>query len=869
MKATFKNILMAFLSLAAVSLNHDCIFARELISINDGWKFVKGNDTVQTVVHLPHTWNSDAYDTRNYYRGKGCYTKNITIPESFKGKRIYLKFDGAASKSEVSIDGAVVATHVGAYSPQIVDVTPFVAAGGAHCLSVVVDNSDKSVPPYSADFTFMGGLYRDAWLLGLPKTHFDITAGPVAGFKVATNVKENGAGELQLSGRLINESEKTAKRVLDIAVSDKSGHRIAEKRLAVSVKAGSAALFDVKFTDMKGVALWSPENPELYSVGVTLSDGRGIIDSTWCYTGFRTFGFDENGRFLLNGKPYKLRGMCRHQDQKPMGIALTDEQHRRDIRLIKEMGANFIRISHYPQDEAVLEMCDRMGLIAWEEIPVIDYVPEGDAFASNAETMLREMIRSHYNHTSVAMWGYMNEILLRMPRDGKEETKKRTLDLALRLEKVLKEEDPTRMSTMAFHGSDIYHGAGLGEITDVKGWNLYQGWYGGKLPEFEAYLSRQHREHPSHRLIVSEYGAGSDLRLHSLCPEPFDFSMEYQQQYLEHYLPVIEDSAFVAGASHWNFIDFSSANRAESMPHINNKGLVTNGREKKDVYYYYKATWHDVATDTVAHIAARDWKERTEIIDDCGYVVRPIKVYTNLPAVALRVNGVKSESGRADNNTVIFDARLREGDNLVELLSDDDSGRILDAMTINLTGIRRSGLLIDPGFSDFAVNVGSGCYFRSDDSGITWLPDNEYDSGAGYGYVGGKRAVSHDEIDLTDDEPLLQRCLTGLDEYRIDVVSGHYEVELSFAELSAPSEMSAYMLGHNAGSKGNGVTSMNITINDKPVEKDFAPATESGVKTMVKRIYVATAAGDSGISIKFTPSDGGTTLLSAIKVRKL
>lgn len=869
-----KRLLNRFLTCVALSASMTvsdigCAAASERISFNDAWRFSFDNDTAAVNVHLPHSWNSDAYATKNYYRGAGTYTKEFLIPETFRDKQIYLKLDGAASKSEIRINGQRVGRHVGAYSSHTVDITPFVNPGDRHMLEVTVDNSDGDVPPYSADFTFMGGLYRDAWLIATPKLHLNIIDGPENGFRVDTRVNSDGSGALDVSGVLVNENAKKSKATIWVKVCSPDGSQVGQAEKSLNLAATSGMSFEINVKGIKNPALWSPESPNLYDVVVEVRSDGEIIDTSSCHVGFRTFGFDSSGRFILNGKPYKLRGMCRHQDQKPMGIALSDEQHRRDIELMKDMGANFIRISHYPQDDAVVEMCDRLGLIAWEEIPVIDYVPVGETFADNCETMLREMIGRHYNHPSIVMWGYMNEILLRMPRENQEQTKARTLALAERLEKVLREEDSSRLSTMAFHGSDIYHGAGLAGVTDVKGWNLYQGWYGGRLPDFEAYLSRQHREHPSHRLIVSEYGAGSDLRLHSLSPEPFDFSMEYQQDYLEHYLPVIEDSVFVAGASHWNLIDFSSANRAESMPHINNKGLVTNDRRKKDVYYFYKASWTDVADDTVAHIAVRDWPERTELIGPQGLVSRPVKVYTNLPSVSLIVNGRKLGDVRSRNCSAVFSAELRDGRNIIELATAGKPSEILDVAIVNLSAIRHDGNAIELATDELAINVGADCYFRSDDSGLTWLPDREYSQSDFYGHIGGRRAVSQDEIRLTSDQPLLQRGLTGLEEYRIDVADGRYEVELSFAELSAPSAQSAYMLGRNAGSAGNGWTDMDISINGVEVEKGFSPGQTSGVKTMVRRRYQTEATGRRGISVKFNPAEGAVTSLSAIKIRKL
>ena len=821
-----------------------CASGRNVNTINDGWMFSQNGENIP--VHLPHCWNTDAYSTEDYFRGAGQYTRTIQRPEGADGKRIYLQIDGAANKSDVRIDGLSVGSHIGAYSTHFVDVTEALSDGQTHQLTIEVDNSDPAIPPYSADFTFMGGLYRDVSMVVCNPTHLDFTNSTAEGFKATQVQAQDGSWTVNVSGKIISD--------------DQVNVRVSLGDIAQKVETAKDS-FDIVISNIVDPALWSPEHPNLYELSVVLEKNGEILDRGVTQVGFRTFGFNESGQFLLNGEPYKLRGMCRHQDQAPMGIALTDPMHRRDIKLIKDLGANFIRISHYPQDDAVLEMCDRLGLIAWEEVPVIDYVPQTVGFAENAEIMVRDMIRRHYNHPSVAMWGYMNEILLRVPGEGRTQTLERTLDLAKRLEEAVHQEDAHRLTSMAFHGSDAYHEAGLADITDVQGWNLYQGWYGGRMDEFEQFLSRQHREHPDHKLIVSEYGAGSDRRLHSLDPQPFDFSTEYQQRYLEHYLPVIEDSTFVAGASHWNFIDFSSAKRAESMPHINNKGMVTNARVPKDVYYYYKAMWHDAATDTVAHIAVTDWPSRTEVPDEQGRVVRPIKCYTNLPEVTLRINGVLLPALSTANCVAVFSVDLKPGKNLLVL--EDNSGKILDVkdIDVDIFAVEDGLLILDE--DEFAVNVGSNCYFTSADSGLTWLPDREYTSGGIFGYVGGTAVTTQDEIALTSDQPLLQRGRSGLEEYRVDVAPGYYEVELLFAEQGQPSAASAYMLGHNAGT-GAERSNMDIHINGSIVEKDFSPADSVGSKTMLCRRYF-TDAVDNAIVVKFS----GTSSLAGIKIRKL
>lgn len=836
--------------------------AREVYSLNDGWIFRRGDSEVSEAVHLPHCWNADAYATRDYYRGKGFYSRRIAVDSLLQGQRFFLKFDGAASASQLSSGSDTIGSRIGAYSPHIYDITDC-ASGAARDYCLSVDNSRGDIPPYSADFTFMGGAYRDAWLVVCGPTYFDFTENPDCGFKLTSLREPGGEWSVGLTGTIVNTLSRRRSLTLAARIIAPDGSEFARAERKLRVKPGSECDFRLDFGKLPAPELWTPDSPILYNVELSMTADGELLDSGRSATAFRTFAFDEQGRFLLNGKPLKLRGMCRHQDMAPFGIALTDEMHRRDLHMIKDMGANFIRISHYPQDDAVLEMCDRLGLIAWEEIPVIDFVPDTPGFDDNCETMLRDMIRRHYNHPSVAMWGYMNEILLRVPAEGRDSTYRRTRRLAERLERVVAEEDPHRMSTMAFHGSDVYHSANLSDITDVQGWNLYQGWYGGELHQFGEFLSRQHAEHPAHKLIVSEYSAGSDRRLHSLRPVPFDFSIEYQQKYLEHYLPVIEDSAFVAGASHWNFIDFSSANRAESMPHINNKGLVSNDRRPKDVYHYYRAAWHDLP-DTVGHIAVADWPERTDLPDSPGRVRRPVKVYTNLPEVEMLLNGISAGKMKVAKHSAVFDLEFKGGKNMIELLATD--GTLVDLKTVNYNIFDLKDGRLALGTAEFAVNLGSDCYFTSAGSGLEWLPDCEWTPGAVYGHVGGQATVTQDEIALTGDDPLLQRALKDLREYIVAVEDGEYELELLFVEHSRPSAASAYMLGHNSGS-GSDLTRMDIILNGKLIEQNFAPSEVAGEKSMVRRRYAAKAAGGGGLRLQFIPR-GGITSLAGLKIRR-
>ena len=777
------------------------------MTINDGWGFrLKGQDA-WTQVNLPHTWNTDSYEVRNYLQGEGQYRRLLFLPDSLQGQRIFLKADATSKTLRLSVGGHALPMHVGGYSAACYDITEYVNLGKENEILMCVDNATEQVPPTSADFTFQGGAYRDVWIITTGQQHFSLTDRGAEAVYVATPDVTDSEGTISLRATVCNDAAEAAQLTVkaELFAPDGSLVKAEQRKLKLAAKT-QTTVGDVAFS-VQEPELWSPEHPALYRIVTTILDKKGReLDRSWHETGLRYYSFDAQKGFMLNGHPYKLHGMCRHQDQKPYGVALSEEQHRRDFRMMKEMGTNFIRISHYPQDDALLELCDREGMLVWEEIPIVNIVPEGQAFADNCESMLRDMIRQHYNHTSVILWGYMNEILLRMPRtDGKmqQPVLDRTLALAHRLEKVVHEEDRYRLSTMAFHGSDDYNKVGLSDITNVIGWNLYQGWYGGPVTAFEEYLADQIRKNPTHPMIISEYGAGSDRRIHSFDAKCFDFSMEYHQMYAEHYVPVIENTPYVMGGTYWNLIDFSSASREESMPHINNKGLLLSDRTPKDLYFYFQANWRkDIP---ILHIATRDWPNRACLADQ---PTQPVKVYTNQAEVELSLDGRSLGTKKADNCFVLFDVPFNDGNNVLTA----KAGGITDAHVVQAqivpTDIREAKQLC------LAINVGTTCFFTSDASGLTWVPDRTYQPGS-WGHVGGKERTSTSEVAGTPDGPLYQTMLTGLDSYRLDVPDGIYEVELFYHKKVGEGEKSAYLLGKEADAKARAVhIRQNITASN-------------------------------------------------------
>lgn len=853
-KVLFKRCLLAIVVMFVVT---SLQAQREMKTINDNWEFRKSIDESWESVNLPHTFNIDAYQQRNYYQGKGFYRRTLVLPEIVAERRYYMKIDAASKAANIRVNGKKVGSHVGGYTACIVDITEYIRK--ENLIEITVDNGRKDITPISADFTFWGGIYRDVWLISTPKQHFNMSNMGSDGIFISTPVVNEKRGVLKVKCEVTNDSHESSILEVRSAIYSPQGKLLQTIKQKQKLKSGETYIFENTSGAIESPDLWSPETPSLYLVKTTLVDPKSgkLLDEKNHKVGFRWFTFDGSKGFFLNGKSYKLRGLNRHQDQAPAGVALDDEAHRRDIFLMKELGCNFIRISHFPQDDAILEMCDELGLLAWEEIPIINIVPNTPGYDDNCEYNLREMIRQHYNHSSVITWGYMNEILLTAPSIGKPEwlaCKERTVNLAQRLEAVLKEEDPGRASVMAFNMTNLYNEIGL-NLVDVVGWNLYHGWYVDKLKDFNAWCEDQHRRYPDQPMIISEWGAGSDKRLHSTQGRAFDFSIEYQQTYIEHYLPFIENTEWISGCAYWNFIDFNVAARQESMPRVNNKGLAYNNRIWKDVAYYFKAMWRkDIP---VIRIASRDWEMRT------GEINKPqsIKIYSNMPEVELFINGQSIGCQKIANCHTVFNVILPEGISVLMAQGIKNGKTVQDAMTIQFKSLPN----IAEG-DELAINVGSNCYFTSDISNLTWLPDQPYTAG-GWGYIGGKAHSTTSEIYNTLDGPIYQTWREGNWSYKIDAPIGEYEIELLIADVTKPAAQLANLLNKNKEEKHSGETRFHISICGKQVETNFSPIDGGKHRTAFKRRYIIRNEHDhiviSAGAVK------GEPFLAGIKVRKL
>ncbi|HEU4632282.1 MAG TPA: glycoside hydrolase family 2 TIM barrel-domain containing protein [Gemmatimonadaceae bacterium] len=844
--------------------------------LNDGWRFLaRGedyawypttSDATWEHVSLPHTWNAhDPFDeVAGYRRGPSWYRRTLRLDDTLQGKRLFLYFEGANQRADVYVNGAFAGEHRGGYTAFAVDVTRLVQfddEGNENLVAVMVDNAhDPLVPPLSVGYALYGGLYRDVWLVATDPVHLAVTDHAAPGVVVTTPELSRERGTVAVRGTVVNDAG-TPKRLRVVNVlTDAAGARVAQASATLDVAAGARAEFRQTLPPVPAPHLWSPADPYRYRVTTEIHDGDALVDRVRTPLGFRWYRFDADSGFFLNGRRLALHGTNRHQDLAGQGSALTDAQHVRDLELIKAMGANFVRLAHYPQDPAVLDAADRLGLLVWEEIPVVNFITRRPAFTASAETMLREMIRQHANHPSVILWGIMNEPLLFGETGGRVRTHTDTAyvhavrELAERLHAVAHAEDPTRRTVMAIHESEDYDRWGLADVTDVLGVNLYKGWYSGAFPDFGALLDARHRAHPAQVVLVSEYGAGSDQRLNSATPERFDFTGSWQRRYHERHLRQIAARPWLAGTAIWNEFDFSQPRKGYTIPNVNQKGMLTWDRRPKDVYYLYQANW---SAEPVVRVASHDWAARigTDSGAAPGAGPRPVcqlvDVYANLPRVELLLNG-RSLGTRApdDVHTASWQVPFTPGENVLEARGERDGATYADRVVVHFTYY--PPVLADPSvpFRALGVNVGTTASF-ADGTGAPWAGDQPYRPG-GFGYEGGTAQRTGAVITGTSRVPLLVTYREGLTGYRFDVPDGEYEVELLFAEPTATA----------AGQRVFGVA-----VNGAPVVERLDLAERAGRGGAVRLVAPAHAAGGDGVHVAFVPIVG-RPILNAIHLRK-
>ena len=587
---------------------------RTHIALMDGWSFTKPGEE-EVTVDLPHTWNGeDGQDGGNdYWRGTCVYRKSFPKPDFAADQRVYLEFRGVNASAAAELNGQAVGSHDGGYSTFRWDVTDFLQEENQ--LVVRVDNSvNDRVYPQKADFTFYGGIYRDVLLVVVNQDHFDMDYYGGSGLKVTPAV-EGKDGRVRVE-----------------AFHHVDGARVKIDLLDANGKIVAFGTGTDITIAVANVRLWDGvDDPYLYTCQATLMvDGREV-DRVSTRFGVRTFSVDPKKGFFLNGRSYPLHGVSRHQDWKGIGNAVTREHHDADMALIREMGANTIRLAHYQHDQYFYDLCDRYGMVVWAEIPYIsEHMPNGQV---NAVSQAKELVIQNYNHPSIAVWGVSNEITI------STKDKADMLDNHRALNDLYHRLDPTRLTTLACYAMCGPFNRSA-HITDVVSWNLYLGWYVPGLFLNDLWMGFFHLCYPKRPLGYSEYGCEAMPNLHTSKPRRGDHTEEYQCVYNEYMLGCFARHPYLWATHLWNMFDFAADARDQGgEPGMNHKGLVTFDRKiKKDSFYLYKAWWSD---EPFVHICGRRYVDRPE-------AVTTVKVYSNQNRVALYANGKLVEEKPGD-----------------------------------------------------------------------------------------------------------------------------------------------------------------------------------------------------------------------------
>lgn len=861
--------------------------------INDQWQFIKDSNARQAApaktaawqsVHLPHTWNIDDVmdDEPGYYRGVGWYKRKLVIDPSWKGKQLFLFFEGANQQTTVFINNKKAGHHDGGYTGFSIPISSLVNWNGDNEIEVKVDNShNKSIPPLTADFTFYGGIYRDVWLQVMDPVHFVTNDYGSKGIYITTPLVNKKEASVDVRGLLVNEANVSTELKIHSAIYDKKGKKIKSVSTSLVLNAATTAEFRQTLNSIREPHCWSPEDPYLYTISTTISTAHGKeLDEITTPLGFRWFSFDAEKGFILNGKPYKLVGASRHQDYKGLGNAVPDSLAVKDLQWLKQMGGNFLRVAHYPQDPVVLKTCDEIGIIASVEIPIVNEITESDSFYANCTRMQVEMIRQHYNHPSVVMWCLMNEVLLRPQFNNDKERQKVYFSNITRLAKTLdsltRKEDPSRYTMIAHHGDyNKYRDVGLVDIPMIVGWNLYSGWYGANLQDFPVFLDQFHKNHPGKPMMVTEYGADADPRIRSNQPVRFDKSVEYTTAFHQFYLDEMLKRPFVAAAMIWNLADFNSETRTESMPHINNKGLLEWDRTPKDPYYYYQAI-----LQKKPFVKILGSPLRSGVADSLNAsAMQTIQVASNIGEVELLVNDKLIDSKKIENGLCEWKLPFADGFSNIEVRGTKNGKEYSDFALIEcrLVPHRFTDLRIP--FRQLNVLLGANRFFTGPDQQL-WIPAPAYRTGS-WGSVGGKlfKMANNGRLPYgtdkniagTDNDPVYQTQQAGIERFKLDVLPGEYELTLHFAELQGGLVKE---LAYNLSSSGSdrieptGKRIFDVYVNGELLLDNFNIADQYGLAVAVAKTFKIKVTDNSGIDIVFKAMEGDA-VLNALQLKKL
>lgn len=640
---------------------------RQDILLNNDWNFRFSHQVqkgTEVRVDLPHTWNAqDALSGKiDYKRGIGNYEKNLFIRPEWKGKRFFIRFEGVNNIADVFINRRHIGEHRGGYGAFIFEITGKVEYGKENSILVRVNNGEQlDIMPLVGDFNFYGGIYRDVHLLITDETCISPLDYASPGVRLIQDSVSHRYAKVRAIVDLSNGSSGNQEVELNVRLLD--GQRVVKEGTKNVNLSGNEVMQQELTFEIDQPHLWNGrQDPFLYQAEVTLFRNGQMVDRVTQPLGLRFYRIDPDKGFFLNGKHLPLQGVCRHQDRSEVGNALRPQHHEEDVALMLEMGVNAVRLAHYPQATYFYDLMDKNGIIVWAEIPFVGpggYNDKGfvdlPAFRANGKEQLKELIRQHYNHPSICVWGLFNELT---------ELGDNPVEYIKELNVLAHQEDTTRPTTSASNQM-----GDLNFITDAIAWNRYDGWYGGTPADLGKWLDRMHKDHPEICIAISEYGAGASIyhqqdSLVKTVPTSWWHPENWQTYYHIENWKTISSRPYVWGSFVWNMFDFGAAHRTEGdRPGINDKGLVTFDRKvRKDAFYFYKANWN--REEPMLYLTGKRNTVRTQRL-------QTITAFTNLSGAELFVNGKSYGKAIPDSYAILEwkNVELEPGENEIKVVS--------------------------------------------------------------------------------------------------------------------------------------------------------------------------------------------------------
>lgn len=861
--------------------------AHEVLPLTVGWRFgtadnpaasnVEFDDSRWPAIEVPHTWNRVGFyrsgtgdhinreDNIDKRQGAGWYRLHFTSDKAAKGRRAWLEFDAVSRTAQVWLNGVKLGEHAGGFSRFRLDATKALRPGSDNVLVVRADNSAVTDPgsatsdvlPLTGDFFVHGGIYRPVRLVLTNAVHLDMADHGGPGFLATTLAASPDTARLQVRTRLTNDSAARANTTVRLSLIDTAGRIVASKAAQVTVRQGSTSETTATI-DVSKPHLWQGvEDPYLYTLQIDVLDAKHrVLDTASEPFGIRTIRIDPDNGLYLNEKHVQLHGVGYHQDREGKGWAITPRNVAEDMQIMREMGVNTIRLTHYQHGQAIHDLADRYGFLLWDEIPLVSaWTRRGEldprpALVENSGQQLRELIRQNANHPSVVTWGIANEVdfgnsfpaFLTGYPDGKVPD---PMPLLRTMQDIAHSEDPSRPTALATccegrlfnDGVDIPTTA---EAADLGGANRYFGWYFGVPSDLGPHLDSLHAKRPRQPLAVTEYGAGGATSMHTddVLGGPIDSRGARQPEEYESYIheeawKALKARPYLWATWLWNSFDFATTIRAEGdAQDINTKGLVTyDRRTRKDAYYFYKANWNPAPT---VHINQRRYVDR-------AYPVTDVRVYSNALSTELFVNGTSlgTRTDCPDKVCVWNEAALKEGANIVAARGKFAQRETTDNVTWTLSPEVSRTLRIDTGTimaASASARFGSDAFFEGGRAGTLDQP-------ADYG----KPAVAA-SITGTRDVAVAATYREGTFSYNVPLNNGQYGVTLTFVEPS----------------KAAGERIFNVSANGRPLINRLDIAAAAGKASAIRRTGRVLVTGGK-LELQFTPLKGDA-IVSAIEI---